>query len=329
MAKNNEVTRTEKGALTGDEAEKLFEVVDETGHTNEETARKQRARKQKKGSSVDFDPLAGEDPSGADTDRQITRMSFIVIAVFVAVVVSVQLGWSYLRRVTTSTLTEDASMRSVVSAINLGVEWGGGFTQFPPEFIVHEADENTHRIEVTVIDSDSPTDLDAFATAQVQSSALSVNALLNPNIDTVVYNVKLRRDDEGRIQNSTFFGFMRPKGVTSPFMTFVWHKTLADDGGLVFDCSITGLDEETQERLYGAITSKSTPAAIINYVMTGNDKQTAENVLAAAKDNEALGLGIEELKEAAKLEAEAQKKAKEKELAEKQEAEEKEKAQVE
>ena len=298
MARNVEVTRTMRGALSGDEAEELFAEVDETGHPNKERAKKQHSRRKEKGTSVEVDPLAGEDPSGADTDRVITRTAVIFVSAFLAIVVLAQVGWGYVRRVTTSTLAEDASMRSLVSALGMGVEWGGGFTQFPSEFTVQEADENTHRIEVTVTDSDSSSELEAFATAQVQASALSVNALLNPNIDTVVYHVKVRRDDEGRFQKSALFGFLRPTGAATPFMTFVWTKTAAEDG-VVFDCSITGVDSMTQERLHEAITSKSTPATIINYVIGDNAEEVAENVLEAATDDELLATDAAAMAEAA------------------------------
>ena len=294
MARSTEVTRTTRGALSGSEAEELFSVVDETGHTNEETAKKQHLRRREKGASVEVDPLAGDDPSGADTDRLITRSAVIFVSVFLVAVVLLQVGWGYVRRVTTSTLAEDASMRSVVSALTMGVEWGSGFTQFPAEFAVQEADENTHRIEVTVTDSSSSSELEAFATAQVQASALSVNALLNPNIDTVVYHVRVRRDDAGHFQKTLFFGFFRPTGAATPFITYVWTKTVTEDG-VRFDCAITGMDTETQERLHDAITSKSTPATIINYVIGDNGERVAQNVLAAAQDNEAVSDGVQQL----------------------------------
>ena len=103
----------------------------------------------------------------------------------------------------------------------------------------------------------------------MQASALSVNALLNPNIDTVIYHVKVRRDDAGHFQKARFFGFLRPTGAASPFMTFVWTKTTAESG-VRFDCAITGMDQQTQQSLHDTITSKSTPATIISYVVGDN-----------------------------------------------------------
>lgn len=294
MARTTEVTRTTRGALSGDEAEELFTAVDETGHTNEERARKQHLRRREVGTSVEVDPLAGEDPSGADTDRVITRTAAIFVTVSLLAVVLLQVGWGYVRRVTTSTLAEDAGMRSVVSALTMGVEWGGGFTQFPSEFTVQEADENTHRIEVTVTDTSSSSELEAFATAQVQASALSVNALLNPNIDTVIYHVRVRCDEEGHYQRTRFFGFFRPTGTPTPFITYVWTKTDTEEG-VRFDCAITGMDTKTQTRLHDAITSKSTPATIINYVIGDNGEKVAKNVLSAAQDTEAVPDTVQQL----------------------------------
>lgn len=312
MARGVEVKRTTRGALSGDEAERLFATVDETGHTNEARAQKQHTRRLESGESVIVDPLAGEDPSGANTDRLITRSAIIFVAVFLVLVMLLQVGWGYVRRVTTATLAEDASMRSVVSALNMGVEWGGGFTQFPSEFTVQEADENTHRIEVTVTDSTSSSELEAFATAQVQASAISVNALLNPNIDTVVYHVKVRRNDAGHFQRTRFFGYLHPTGAATPFMTFVWTKTTSEDS-IRFDCAITGMDKRTQENLHKTITSKSTPATIINYVIGESDAEVAKRVMSAARDEEATSEGVAELIEATeereaaeKAEAEAQ-----------------------
>ena len=65
---------------------------------------------------------------------------------------------------------------------------------------MQEADENTGRIEVTVVDSTSSSALECFSSSQVQATAFSVNALLNPNIDTVVYHVSVHADEDGAMQ---------------------------------------------------------------------------------------------------------------------------------
>ena len=268
MARNVEVTRTTRGALSGDEAEELFSAVDETGHTNEETAKKQRALRVQGGASVEVDPLSGEDPSGANTDRIITRTAVAFVSIFIVAVVILQVGWGYVRRVTTATLAEDASMRSVVSALNMGVEWGGGFTQFPSEFTVQEADEHTHRIEVTVLDTESGNALDCFSTAQIQAASLSVNALLNPDINTVIYHVNIYVDADGDFRTSRFFEFLRPTGETSSFVTFVWTKSTTTQGRVVFNCTVTGMDAKTQKALRDRITSSHTPYSLITNAIT-------------------------------------------------------------
>jgi large subunit ribosomal protein L1 len=76
-----------------------------------------------------------------------------------------------------------------------------------------------------------------------------------------------------------------------------------------FDCAITGVDNKTQERLHDAITSKSTPATIINYVIGDGDADTAKRVLAAAQDDETVEAGVEEMLTAAQERAEAAKAA--------------------
>ena len=308
MARSTEVTRTTRGALSGDEAEALFATVDETGHSNEERARAQHERRSVFGTSILFDPLAGEDPSGANTDRIITRSAIVFVTIFLVLVVAIQVGWGYVRRVTTTTLAEDASITSVVTALTMGVEWGGGFTQFPSEYTVTEADERAHRIEVTVTDSESSSELEAFSTAQVQAAALAVNALLNPNIDTVVYHVKVRRDENGHFQKARFFGYFRPTGAATPFMTFIWTKTVDDDGdGVRFNCEIAGVDNETQARLHETITSKSTPGTFISNVIGDNASVVAEKVLTAAKNEEQLAERLQALAEAADAQASAPK----------------------
>ena len=42
MAKKYDIARIQKGALNADEAEALFSTVDETGHTDEERAARER-----------------------------------------------------------------------------------------------------------------------------------------------------------------------------------------------------------------------------------------------------------------------------------------------
>lgn len=273
MPKTTEVTRRTKNALTAEQAEELFTTVDETGHTDAERARIQRKRRKEKGHGVEIDPLAGEDPSGSDVDTHITRTAVGFVLVFLVLVTAIQVGWGYVRRVRTASLADDASVRSVVSAMSIGVEWGDGFTQFPAEFTVQEADENTHRIEVSVVNTTASDDLDCFASSQIQAAAFSVNALLNPDINTVIYHVNVRRDESGKFQRSQFFDFLSPTGPTEPFATFIWTKAATEDG-VRFNSVITGVDSETQEKLRSSVTSKSTPEKVISYVMGDAENKT-------------------------------------------------------
>ena len=128
---------------------------------------------------------------------------------------------------------------------------------------MQEADENTGRIEVTVIDTTSGSALERFSSSQVQSTAFAVNALLNPNIDTVVYHVSVHADEEGNIQQSGLFGFLEPKGDVTSFMTFVWTKTQSTSG-VNFSCTITGIDDGVQTELRDQVTTSLTPVEILS-----------------------------------------------------------------
>ena len=176
MAKKYEIARIQKGALNADEAEALFAKVDETGHTDEERARRERRHRKEKGASVDVDPLAGDDPSGSNVEKVIARTAVGFVLLFLLGVVVFQVGFGVIRRANTANLSENANVRTVASALRGGVEWGNGFTQFPEDFSVQEADENTGRIEVTVTDTSSEKALECFAGSQVQATALDRKA---------------------------------------------------------------------------------------------------------------------------------------------------------
>ena len=250
--------RPQRGALSADEAEQLFSTVDHSGHSDEERARRPRARPREKGVSVDVDPLSGDDPSGSDVSRVITRTAVTFVLTFLVLVVAAQVVFGVIRRLNTTNLADVASVRTVAGALAGGVEWGDGFTQFPADFTVQEADENTGRIEVSVVDTSSSSALECFSSSQVQATALSVNALLNPNIDTVVYHVSVHVDADGNMQQSTLFGFLKPTGDVTSFMTFVWKKTQSA-AGVNFSCTITGIDESVQEELRDQVTTSFTP----------------------------------------------------------------------
>lgn len=276
MARKREGARIQKGALTAEQAERLFATVDETGHTNEETAARQRRHRKEFGHGVDVDPLAGADPSGSNVEKVITRTAVTFVLVFLVIIVALQVAAGLIRRASTANLAENVNITTVASALKGGVEWGNGFTQFPEKYSVQEADENTHRVEVTVTDTSSEDALEAFAGSQIQATAFSVNALLNPNIDTVVYRVNVHVGANGKFQTSSFFGFLQPTGEIKTLMTFIWTKSTTDTG-VRFNCTITGVDTAMQEELRKNVTTSFTPSSILGVVLGDEDKGTGSD----------------------------------------------------
>lgn len=252
----------QKVSLSADEAERLFATVDETGHSNEGRARRERRHRHDAGVSVEVDPLSGDDPAGDDTERRIQRTAVTLTIVVLVAVIAAQLAYSIVRRLNTRSLAESATVSTVADALHVGVEWGDGYTSFPQEFSVQEADENTGRIEVTVVDSTSTNALQCFAQGQIQATAFSVNALLNPKIDTVVYNVNVHLDDDGNFEHDSLFGFLRPKGNITTFMTFTWTKAQYESG-VQFSCTISGLDAQTEQLIRDSITTSYTPVTVV------------------------------------------------------------------
>lgn len=250
MAKKDKKT-TE---LSLDEVEALFADVDETGHTNASKARKERARRRNKKAGVDVDPLSGDDPSGSNVGKTMTRAAIVVVGLLLAVIIIAQVSCGVIRRAGTAQLANHVDNASVSSALRNGVEWGDGFTQFPEDYTVLEANEESGRIEVTVVDTSSADELECLAGSQIQAAALSVNALLNPQITQVVYHVDVHVDEDGKFMQSEFFGFFKPKGGMKRFATFIWTKSSSNNGGFNFNCMITGLDETAAENLRDKVT---------------------------------------------------------------------------
>ena len=185
------------------------------------------------------------------------------VLLFLVGVVVFQVGFGVIRRANTANLSENANVRTVASALRGGVEWGNGFTQFPEDFSVQEADENTGRIEVTVTDTSSEKALECFAGSQVQATAFAVNALLNPKINTVVYHVNVHMSADGEIERTRLFGFLKPTGDVTSYMTFVWTKTQSANGGVNFGCTITGINDAIQDEIRDQITTSFTPVQIL------------------------------------------------------------------
>ena len=248
---------------TPDEVEAIFADVDETGHTNASKARKEHGRRRARKAAVEVDPLSGDDPSGSSVGKVMTRTAVVVVAIMLVLVVLSQVACGLVRRAGTSQLAEHVDSASVSLALKNGVEWGDGFTQFPEDFSVQEADENTGRIEVTVTDTSSEKALECFAGSQVQATAFAVNALLNPKINTVVYHVNVHMSADGEIERTRLFGFLKPTGDVTSYMTFVWTKTQSANGGVNFGCTITGINDAIQDEIRDQITTSFTPVQIL------------------------------------------------------------------
>ena len=252
MAKRFDIEHPGK-SLTPEEAEALFATVDNSGHVNVERARMQQERREQYGHGVYVDPLSSDDPSGSNVGKILTRVAAVLVVLFVGGIVFMQIHVDNVRHQNTANLSNNVSVRTVADALTSGVEWGSGFTQFPQEFSVQEADQNTGRIEVTVVDNGSDSALLCFSNAQIQATALAVNSLLNPDINAVIYHVSVHVDENQKIQHSSLFGFLRPTGDLVPFMTYIWTKTTTADGQVRFNCTVTGVDAELQETLRGQV----------------------------------------------------------------------------
>ena len=146
-------------------------------------------------------------------------------------------------------------------------------------------------IEVTVLDTDSGDALTCFSNSQIQATALSVNALLNPDVNTVIYHVNVYVDEDGNFRTSRFFEFLRPTGETHAFVTFVWTKSTTTEGRVVFNCTVTGMDSKTQKALRDRITSAHTPYSLITDAIT-DDSAEGEQTDGTSTDGAAVDDGV-------------------------------------
>ncbi len=231
-----------------DEVEALFATVDDTGHSNKERAEQQRNTRKLLGVPEQVDPLQDATPGNANVEKLIRTTTMVfVISIFLIVVLS-QVGCSVARRYATANLSSEVSYDTVYKALDNGVEWGDGFTYFPDDFTVIEANERTHRVEVVVENITAKTAVDVFSASNIQATAFSVNALLNPDIDVVVYHVDIHEDETGDPETSKFFGLIKPTSATKRFLTFVWSKHTTADG-VNFTSSITSVDPDLMDKL--------------------------------------------------------------------------------
>ena len=87
------------------------------------------------------------------------------------------------------------------------------------------------------------------------ATAFATNALLNPNINTVIYHIDVHDGGDGKIENAQLFGFLQPTTPVKNFMTFIFTKATSKSGGFNIFCTITGIDGPTMERLREKISS--------------------------------------------------------------------------
>ena len=219
----------DKNPLTPEEVTELFSEIDASGVLDPTLAKKRTERMREKEAAAKrgdkaalaqlrsedrasqakhIDPLSEDDPSGSQVSHTITKTAMAVVIGILVLIVGMQIGYGVMRRLNTANLSESVSVDTVSTALKGGLEWGNGFTQFPLDFTVDEADERTGTVEVTVLDTSSANELELLSNGQIQAAALATNALLNDKIDRVVYNVHAYIDEDSNIQHDSFFGML-------------------------------------------------------------------------------------------------------------------------
>ena len=284
---------SKKQNMTPDEAEALFSELDASGVLDPDrgAARKDRrghglfARRRRSGQALagdggepvgggesssgasghagvgKVDPLSDEDPSGSQVGKTISRTAVVVILGVFTFVLGMQIVYGVSRRLNTANLSDRTNAETVSHAMDSGVEWGNGFTQFPRDFTVNEASEKTGVVEVSVVDTDSRNELELLSNSQIQASALATNALLNDKINRVVYNVYTLVDDSGVFQHDSLFGFIPARGTRRAMLTFVWTKSQSSTpSNIDWELKIIGMDDDLAEAIQTQVNSVSSLA---------------------------------------------------------------------
>ena len=269
-----------RAPLSADEAADLFSHLNESGTidpTMEQSERMDRERERQ----AHVDPLSNQDPSGSRADDTISKAAMVCIILVLVVIVGAQLGYGLVRRLNTANLSLSVDVETVEQALESGVEWGNGFTQFPSEFTVDEASEKTGVIEVSVVDTESETELELLSNSQIQAAALATNALLNDKIDRVIYNVYVLVDEDGAMQHDSFFGLVSATGTRKAMLTFMWTKSESENSSSIdWELVIIGMDEATTAAIQEQVNSVSSIA---------NDATATESELAAEQNELLLG----------------------------------------
>ena len=273
---------SKKHNMTPDEAEELFSELDASGVLDPDraAAREGRAkrrlfmrrtagatavaereaadRERSRARGGKIDPLSEQDPSGSQVGKTISRTAVVVILGVFVFVLGMQIVYGVSRRLNTANLSDRTNSETVEHAMESGVEWGNGFTQFPQDFTVDEASEKTGVVEVSVVDTDSRNELELLSNSQIQASALATNALLNEKINRVVYNVYALVDESGAFQHDSLFGFIPARGARRAMLTFVWTKSQSSvPANIDWELKIIGMDDDLAEAIQEQVNSVS------------------------------------------------------------------------
>lgn len=268
--------------MTPDEAEELFSELDASGVLDPDraAAREGRAkrrlfmrrtagvtavaereaadRERSRARAGKIDPLSEQDPSGSQVGKTISRTAVVVILGVFVFVLGMQIVYGVSRRLNTANLSDRTNSETVEHAMESGVEWGNGFTQFPQDFTVDEASEKTGVVEVSVVDTDFRNELELLSNSQIQASALATNALLNEKINRVVYNVYALVDESGAFQHDSLFGFIPARGARRAMLTFVWTKSQSSvPANIDWELKIIGMDDDLAEAILEQVNSVS------------------------------------------------------------------------
>ena len=247
--------------LTSEEASRLFSEIDESGVVDPDRAREISSGKRpspRPSRRLKVDPLSEDDPSGSKVGQTISRTAILVITLVLLGILGMQIWYGVSRRLNTANLSENVDRDTVEHAMESGVEWGNGFTQFPATFTVDEADQRTGVVEVTVVDTDSRNELEMLSNSQIQAAALATNALLNDKIDRVVYNVCALVNRAGDFQHDSFFGFLPAKGTRRAVLTFIWIKSVSSYSNYIdWELKIVGMDDQTAQKIQEQVNSVS------------------------------------------------------------------------
>ena len=244
-----EPVRTRGGDVRRDDSHEVEDGEPEDGSAAQGDSAGKARRKVKR-----VDPLSDEDPSGSKVASSISRMGIAFIAGVIIFVVGMQVGYGVMRRLNTANLSDTVTTETVSNALEGGVEWGNGFTQFPEQFNVQEADERTGVVEVNVLSTDAENELELFSNSQIEAAALATNALLNDNINRVVYNVSAYVDGDGNI----VVGEESEAAPARLIFSFIWTKNRSEaSSNINWELRIIGMDEDIAARIQTQVNSVS------------------------------------------------------------------------